>query len=365
MSSAAIEASGVRTAALEQVSVAVLYGGTSPEREVSLVSGRGVEGALAGSRLLRAVRGVEIDARGRWLVDGRALAPERALGELDDVDVFFLGLHGGAGEDGTLQGLLESCSRRYTGSGVRASALCMDKQAVRATAAAEGLRVAPGVAFAAGEWRRERAAITARIRSELGARAVVKPRWGGSSVATAVVETGSSELAQAVDAALAVDPCCLVETFQAGVEVSCGVLGNALEEPRSLPAVEIRPAPGRFFDYQQKYDPEGALELCPAPSLSPESERAVGRAAARAHRVAGCDGYSRVDFIVPPRGDLPTGEGSQGSSGGEPVLLEINTLPGLTPRSLLPREAAAVGIDYPDLCLEILARALARPWPFD
>lgn len=354
MSTVAGEALAITSAALEQVAVAVLYGGTSTEREVSLVSGRGVEGALSSSRLLRAVRGIEIDARGRWLLDGRALAPERALGELADVDVFFLGLHGGAGEDGTLQGLLESCSRRYTGSGVRASALCMDKLALRATAAAEGLRVAPAVAFAASEWRAQGAAITARIRSELGERAVVKPRWGGSSVATAVAETGSSELARAVDAALAVDPCCLVEAFVGGVEVSCGVLGNALEEPRSLPAVEIRPAPGRFFDYQQKYDEGGAVELCPAPSLTPESEHLVRRAAARAHSVAGCDGYSRVDFIVPA--DSP--------GGGHPVLLEINTLPGLTPRSLLPREAAAAGIDYPGLCLEIIARALARPWPF-
>jgi D-alanine-D-alanine ligase len=352
MSTVATRAQAITSAALEQVSVAVLYGGTSTEREVSLVSGRGVESALAAGRLLRAVRGIEIDARGRWLIDGRPLAPERALGELADVD-------------GTLQGLLESCSRRYTGSGVRASALCMDKLALRATAASEGLSVAPAVAFAASEWRAEgagRTAILARIQAELGARAVVKPRWGGSSVATAVVETGSSELARAVDAALAVDPCCLVEAFVAGVEVSCGVLGNALEEPESLPAVEIRPAPGRFFDYQQKYDERGAVELCPAPSLTPESERAVRRAAARAHRVAGCDGYSRVDFIVPPghseRPEHPD------PAGCDPVLLEINTLPGLTPRSLLPREAAAAGIDYPRLCLEIIARALARPWPF-
>jgi D-alanine-D-alanine ligase len=344
-----MSARSTSAAELEGVSVAVLYGGSSTEREVSLVSGPCVVRALSARRSLRGVRGVELDARGRWLLGARVLHPGQALEELGDVDVFFICLHGGAGEDGTLQGLLESSGRRYTGSGVRASALCMDKQALRATAAAAGLRVAPAVAFSAVDWRTEHDELCGRIAA-LGERAVVKPRFGGSSVATAVVSSSGAELRAAVERALGLDAYCVVESFIAGVEVSCGILGNALEEPRVLPPVEIRPAPGRFFDYQQKYDPQGALELCPAESLSPASEREVGRAAARAHSVAGCDGYSRIDFIVP--------------EDGAPVLLEINTLPGLTPRSLLPREAHAAGIEYAELCLEIVSRALERPWPF-
>jgi len=333
-------------AALETAAVAVLSGGPSAERAVSLESGRAVERALAEGGLPRAVVGVEIDAAGRWLVSGRALPAHRALEALAEIDVFFLALHGAPGEDGTLQGLFESCGRRYTGSGVRASALCMDKQALRVLAADGGLRVAPGVAFSAFEWRADRALQLARIARTVGERAVVKPRSGGSSVGTAVVAAEERELVPAVEAALAEDPDCLVESFAPGVEVSCGVLGNADEELRALPPIEIRPAAGRFFDYQQKYDPAGARELCPATGLSAASERAVRDGALRAHRLAGCDGYSRVDFIVPPE--------------GAPVLLEVNTLPGLTPRSLLPQEAAATGLDYRGLCLEIVARALAR-----
>jgi D-alanine-D-alanine ligase len=264
--------------------------------------------------------------------------------------VFFLGLHGSPGEDGTIQGLLESCGRAYTGSGVRASALCMDKQALRLLASEAGARVAPGVCASRRAWDASAPAITDRILSlsragDSEARWVVKPRSGGSSVETRVVGAGR-ELGAAVEAALAVDEHVLIEAFVPGVEVSCGVLGNADEPLRALPPIEIRPADGRFFDYQQKYDADGATELCPAPSLDEAADRRVRALAVLAHEAGGCDGYSRVDFIVPP--------------GGDPVLLEVNTLPGLTERSLLPQEAAAEGTSYRDLCLFILERALSR-----
>ena len=341
---------GAAPRSLATATVAVLSGGASDEREISLATGRCVVEALrAGSPPARVVD-VEIDAGGDWRLGGEPLPAARALESLAAADVFFLGLHGASGEDGTLQGFLESNGCAYTGSGVRASALCMDKQALRLLAAEAGLRVAPGVCFSRRAWSAEAGAVTDRVLSlippdEPGepGRWVVKPRCGGSSVATRVVGD-ARELAPAIEGALGVGEHALVEAFVPGVEVSCGVLGNAEDELRALPPIEIRPAEGRFFDYEQKYDPEGAAELCPAPSLDAAADRRVRELALLAHEVGGCDGYSRVDFIVPAAGD--------------PVLLEVNTLPGLTERSLLPQEAAVEGMGYRALCLDILDRAL-------
>jgi len=330
---------------LATCTVAVLSGGRSGEREVSLDSGRGIAEALRLDVPPREVSEVELAADGRWIVAGECYTAGAALERLAQVDVFFLGLHGGPGEDGTIQGLLESSGRAYTGSGVRSSALCMDKLALRTLATEAGVRVAPAVCLSRREWSEQRAAAEARLDALPVGRWVVKPRGGGSSVDTFVVEQRAA-LSDAVPRAFTADAHVLVEAFIEGVEVSCGVLGNADEPPRALPTIEIRPASGHFFDYQQKYDPAGATELCPSESLDEPSEARVRELAARAHELGGCDGYSRVDFIVPPSGD--------------PVLLEVNTLPGMTERSLLPQEAAEVGIDYRALCLFILERALHR-----
>ncbi len=330
---------------LATCTVAVLSGGRSDEREISLSSGRGILAALRQDAPPREARGVEIGRDGRWHVAGEWLAAGAALERLADVDVFFLGLHGGAGEDGTLQGLLRSAGRAHTGSGVRSSALCMDKQALRLLAAEAGARIAPGVCFSRREWAARPAVLEERVAA-LGAGGwVVKPCGGGSSVDTFVVEQRGG-LRDAVQRAFGAGEQVLVEAWVEGIEVSCGVLGNSDEALRALPSVEIRPRAGRFFDYEQKYDPAGALEICPSESLDARTEQRVREAALLAHEVGGCDGYSRVDFIVP--GD------------GHPVLLEVNTLPGMTPRSLLPQEAAQEGLDYRGLCLYILERALVR-----
>ena len=346
---------GAARESLRTATVAVLSGGASDEREISLATGRCVVAALAEDGPPARVQDVRIEADGAWRVDGARLCATAGLERLGHVDVFFLGLHGAPGEDGTLQGLLESCGRTYTGSGVRASALCMDKLALRLLAAEAGARVAPGVCASRRAWASSAAAIEDRVLSlprlpgdRREARWVVKPRCGGSSVGTRVVGE-QRDLSGAIEGALAVDGHVLVEAFIPGVEVSCGVLGNASEQLRALSPIEIRPADGRFFDYQQKYDADGATELCPAPSLDAGADRRVRELAELAHAAGGCDGYSRVDFIVPASGD--------------PVLLEVNTLPGLTERSLLPQEAAAEGIGYRDLCLFILDRAHGRRSP--
>jgi len=333
--------------------VVLLSGGVSGEREVSLATGRGVHAAFEQLRAepspLRVsdVRSVEVGRDGRWLVGGESLDAPRAIERLGDVDVYFLCLHGGAGEDGTIQGLLASSGRRHTGSGVRASALCMDKLALRGLARENGLRVAPGARVDAPRWAGQRLVERARLVSLSRSGWVVKPRCGGSSVDTGIVHDLAG-LEGAIERVLANGDDALVEARVVGVELSCGVLEDEQGEPGALTPIEIQPRDGRFFDYEQKYAADGAREVCPPVSVDPRTLGRVRTLAARIHRLAGCAGYSRSDFIVP----------RLGGGFGEPVLLEVNTLPGLTERSLLPQEAAVDGINYANLCLRILAAAV-------
>ncbi len=332
---------------LARRTVVVLFGGTSSEREVSLASGRAVLGALT---LLRerepeAPRPlpVPIGADGAWEVEGRALPALEALRALPEDALFFLALHGGDGEGGVIQGLLRAVGRVHTGAGLAASALCLDKHRTRLVLADAGLTVAPGRLVRRGElagreaaWRQELAGL-----GTLGW--FVKPNTGGSSVGVRRVGD-ADDLPAAVGEVHAAGDDALVEARVPGVEATCAVLGH-----EALPPVEIRPRAGRFFDYGEKYDAGGALELCPPASLDDVACRRLAEAALTAHRATGCAGYSRTDCIVPPS--------------GIPVVLEVNTLPGLTERSLLPRAAAAAGLDFPALVLRILELALDAPAP--
>ncbi|MCC6406400.1 MAG: D-alanine--D-alanine ligase [Planctomycetes bacterium] len=349
---AALESS--RASALASAHVAVVFGGTSGERAVSLITGRDVAAALsndADGRGPKRVTAVELDATGRWCVGGEWLAPSDALRALAPLDLVFLGLHGGDGENGTLQGWLELQGVAYTGSGAQASALCMDKFALRGVVLQKGLRVAPGECVSAAEWRREATSVRARIDALGSDGWFVKPRSGGSSVATTSLKTldGRPGLDSALAAVFAIGDDALVEARVRGVELSCGVFEGADGTLRVLPPVEIQPRAGAFFDYEEKYAANGAQEFCPPRSISAEACSRVQALARAAHEAARCSGYSRTDFIVPAQ--------------GEPVLLEVNTLPGLTPRSLLPQEAAVVGIDYRSLCLGLAEGALARRRP--
>jgi D-alanine-D-alanine ligase len=269
--------------------------------------------------------------------------PGEAIVALADVDVFFSALHGGEGENGSLQGFLTCSDMPFTGSGVIASAVSMDKVFARELVRAHGVRVARGVALSrsiapSAEERRELVPLIANG-------CVVKPRRGGSSVGCSLVR-GEAAFEAAIQRAYLEGPDVLVEELVEGIETTGGVLQAPGGELRSLPPVEIRPR-GAFFDYQEKYSADGAIELCPPANLSVEACARVQAQALAAHRALGCEGYSRTDFIVP-------------RDGGEPVFLETNTLPGLTPRSLLPKAAAAAGIDYRTLCLWITASGLAR-----
>jgi len=341
---------------LAHATVAVLMGGRSSEREVSLSSGKKVLSALAAPsseddrRGPGRVIGVEILADGRWRVGKRVMTPGEAVTVLADVDVFFSALHGGEGENGALQGFLTCSDMPFTGSGVIASAVSMDKVFARELVHARGVRVAPAVAVSrsawpSGGWKALGEALRSELEPLVEAGCVVKPRRGGSSVGCSLVK-GSVQFAHALERAFEEGPDALVEALVRGVEVTGGVLENPAGERLALPPVEIRPH-GAFFDYHEKYSDDGALELCPPRSLDARACELVCARALAAHEALGCEGYSRTDFIVP-------------EEGGEPVFLETNTLPGLTPRSLLPRSAAAAGIDYRTLCLWIAENGIAR-----
>lgn len=342
---------------LEEAVVCVLGGGRSSEREVSLASAERMAEALrtpasnADRRGPLRVQAVEIGADGRWLVAGEACAPARALERLDGVDVFVFGLHGGEGENGTLQGLLTASDRAFSGTGVLGSAVAMDKVFARDLAEGAGLTVAPAASLSLDAWEQDRERVLDALSSGEQPRTgwAVKPREGGSSVGTSIVRD-PVDLGDALTAAFAWEERVLVEDLIAGVEVTGGVVVGP-DGPLALPVVEIRPKEGRFFDYEEKYSESGADEFCPPESVPEALQAHVRELSLAAHTRLRAEGYSRSDFVLPrdAAGNL-----------GEPVFLELNTLPGMTPRSLLPRAAAAIGLDYRSLCLWIAADGLRR-----
>ncbi len=350
--------------------VVVLAGGTSSEREVSLQSGRNVLATLEDNRDglgPNQVDWIEIEADGRWKFGAESKALPAALSWLDRVDLVFIALHGGSGEDGTLQGLFDSLGQAYIGPGVFASAVAMDKFHSRTLARAAGLTVAKAWLF-----RREGNATQVqaeRICAAAPHGLAVKPRCGGSSVGMFRVSQ-AHELLPAVQAVLADGDDALVEAWIEGVEVSCGLLGNQGMQANCFTPIGIEPKQGRFFDYQQKYDSEaGAGEFCPPRGLDQTCLKAVQTASIQAHQSLRCDGYSRSDFIIPSAGqtaqlaapDTMRAE-SEGIGPGDsaPVFLELNTLPGLTERSLLPQSAREQGLSYRHLCLWVLELARRR-----
>ena len=297
-----------------------------------------VDGERASVSLARTAEGTE-------LVVSEASAPPRALG---DVDVVFPLLHGPWGEDGTIQGLLEMSDVRYVGSGVLASAVCMDKAFMKIALQAAGLPVMPGITITAREWADQEASVHLRCE-ELGYPLFVKPARGGSSIGIAKAH-GRDELAAAIEGALAHDPKVIIEVSAEGArEIECGVLeglGDGTVEV-SLPA-EIRiTGDHEFYDFEAKYLPEEATQLDVPAVLDEETTLRMQGLAADAFRAAGCEGLARVDFFLMPDGSL--------------VVNELNTMPGFTPLSMFPQMWAATGVPYGELVDRLLTLALNRP----
>ncbi len=306
--------------------VAVLYGGISAERAVSLSSGAQVIEALRERR-------DSTWCRWRWAQDLAAM-----LALLDPPggqrpDAVFNALHGRYGEDGVIQGVLDWLGIPYTHSGVRASALAMDKAASRAVFAAAGLPIAEGRVVSLAEFA---------AADPLPLPYVVKPLNEGSSVGVEILHAGDGRRA-AIAAAWRFGAQALVEAFVPGRELTVGVL-----EDRALAVTEIA-ATREFYDYDSKYAEGGSRHVIPA-ALHPRAQAEAMALAVAAHRALGCRGATRADF----RYDDTAGEP------GRLVLLEVNTQPGMTPTSLLPEQAAFCGMDFPALCSWMVEHAACR-----
>ncbi|MFT5199494.1 MAG: D-alanine-D-alanine ligase [Planctomycetota bacterium] len=326
--------------------IAVLYGGTSSEREVCLISGRAMIEALrqAGDCAPRSVVGIEIGKDGHWQVGPERLSPNQAIESLPTDTIFMIGLHGGEGEGGPIQGFLEISGRAHTGTGVAASALCLDKIRSRQVCARAGIRIAPGVELWPHEIKTDPQEPVQRILALGPGPWFLKPSLGGSSVSMGRAHN-ERELLEYLERlpALAPGEGLLVEQAIEGVEVTVGMLADEGRGSVCLPVVEIQTRQGKWFDFEEKYSDGGALEFCPPKSLSTAQQEHVQAQAQKAWNALGLSGYARLDFIVPQE--------------GAPVLLEANTLPGFTPRSLFPMAAAVSGLPFNELCVELCLRA--------
>jgi D-alanine-D-alanine ligase len=305
--------------------VAVLKGGRSLERGVSLRSGARVEDAL--ERLGHEAISIDVDAQ---LV-------ERLIAEAPDAA--FVALHGPGGEDGTVQELLEILDIPYTGPGVAACGRCMDKIAAKNELREAGIPTPDWFAFNATAFRELGAAdALEQIETRLGFPLVVKPASGGSALGVKLVAEVSG-MPEALLAAFSYDDRVLLERYVRGRELAVSVLGS-----EALPIVEAIPREGDLYDFEARYEIGRTEFVCPA-ELDDGTEAAVNEAALRAFDVLGCSGFARVDLML-------------GDAG--PELLEVNAVPGLTDTSLLPQAAEAAGLGFDELVERVLALALER-----
>lgn len=300
---------------LKQDKIAVLLGGTSAEREVSLNSGKAVLDALVS----QGYNAYPIDPKEYNVANLKA----------DGFTRVFNILHGRGGEDGTMQGLLEQIGLPYTGCGVMASALTMDKMRTKMLWKAFDLPVADMEIVT----RETAAQLDAEaIVKKLGLPLMVKPSLEGSSVGLTKVKA-SDELKSAVDYALKFDETVLIEEWLGGDELTVPVLGGVV-----LPAIRIVPE-GEFYDYEAKYISDSTQYFCPA-GLSVEREQALAGLVKRAYEAVGCRGWSRIDVMTNDKGEFR--------------LVEVNTNPGMTSHSLFPKSALTVGISFEELVVKIL-----------
>lgn len=336
---------------MKKIRVAVVAGGTSNEREVSLKTGTQVFDGLSRSGKYD-VSFLEITKSGRW--EWRVAPGKKSKriwsGEFPEkksfkrnADVFFIGLHGAFGEDGRIQALFDWLGVRHTGSGVTASAIGMDKYRCSELVARFGMNVPKTVKLS------EKNAASARKRMRqagIGLPCIVKPNDAGSSMGIALVKKWP-QFTKALATAFREGKEAIIQQYVKGREFSCGVLGNSDGRTvRALPPVEIVTHGTEFFDYRAKYFSQETEEICPAAIRAKESDELM-RLAKLAHASVGCDGLTRSDFIRSDRD-------------GKFYFLEINTLPGLTPASICPKEARALGISFETFLSRIVESGLTK-----
>jgi D-alanine-D-alanine ligase len=307
---------------MTKLNVALLSGGISSEREVSLKSGNQVYEALDNTKYHVTRYDPATDL-------------QKLVADASKIDVALIVLHGPYGEDGTVQGLFDLLNIPYQGSGVLGSALAMDKWSSKRLYMDAGLSVPPFQVLTKGQ-----AYDAESVGRELGFPVVVKPRFGGSSIGTTIVQTPDA-LPEALGSAYQHGADVILETYLDGTEVTGGVLGN--DDLQLLPIVEIIPESDyAFFDYEAKYTEGATREICPA-RIDEEFSRVAQSCAATAHRALCCRGYSRTDMII--RDETI-------------YVLETNTIPGMTPVSLFPLAAKTAGISFGELLDRLIELAL-------
>jgi len=360
---------------LKKINVAVVMGGPSVEREVSLNSGRQVLANLNPDKY--DAFPVEITKDGGWLIgtdriplasplkntltltERTAKNGDIVLNNRQELDpakireahrlingahIAYLALHGAMGEDGSIQGLFESLNFPYTGSGVLASALAMDKIRAKQIFLQAGLRTPHSMVYRDHEFEKNYKSVSEEIKSWIGIPCIVKPPELGSSVGVTLCRN-EEELGEAMKKCFYYGPTALVEEYVTGVEVTCGVLDRTGGlPPIALPVTEISYPKEEFFDYKIKYTKGAAQEITPA-RITKEMTELVQKTALAVHRAIGCSGMSRTDMIIKEE---------------TPFVLETNTLPGMTQTSLLPQGAAAAGITFPELLDRIISVSLER-----
>lgn len=315
-------------------------GGLSAEYDVSLATGRNVMENLDRSKYEPVA--IRISKDKEWFVGGRKMNEPKAL---EKCDVVFNALHGTFGEDGRVQALLEYYDKKYTGSGITASALAMDKLRSREIFKMAGLTVPKTLKIRKKD--NYQALLNVFVNKVTNFPVVVKPCSNGSSVGVSIVSS-QEQLAKAIKSSFRLEKKVLVEEFIGGREVTCGVLGRLLVQAgkpiAALPVTEIIPKKGcNFFDYNAKYKEGYSNEITPA-GIDEETTKRVQEIAVKAHQLLGCRAYSRTDMII---------------RGSDIYVLETNTLPGLTPNSLLPKAASAAGLTFSQLLDSIIESSLA------
>lgn len=305
--------------------IAVLYGGVSGEREVSLSSGKGIIEALK---------------RNNHDVIGIDFNPKKMHELIDlDVDLVFIGLHGKYGEDGRIQGLLDMLEIPYIGSDVLGSALAMDKAKAKQIFQTYDIPIAESKAFRINN-KNEIKAVAKEINTLFSPPFVIKPNREGSTLGLTIVND-TKQIEEAVKNAVESDDVIIVEDYIKGREITVSVLGSIGEE-KALPIVEIIPK-NSFYDYESKYSPGGSEHIVPA-SINDKLTKKIQGYAVLAHQALGCKTYSRVDFLL--------------QDNEIPIILEVNTLPGMTPTSLFPDAAKEAGMSYDDMIEQLVQLSL-------
>lgn len=303
--------------------IGVLMGGVSSERDISLKSGKAV---------LDSLKEEGLDAIA-LVVNSHNISRNMKLISDTGIDIAFIALHGRFGEDGQMQKILEDLDIPYTGSGVRASQLAIDKISSRQIFQIHGLTVPRYRIMHRLGYHQDSIPLDKKFKFPL----VIKPATHGSSIGLSIIDT-KKELKKALDLAFSFDESILVEEYIEGREVTVGILANM-----PLPVIEIKPN-NRFFDYQAKYKSGESRYIVPA-NLRKDISQSVRRCALLAHKFLGCEGFSRVDIIL---------------KDSSPYILEVNTIPGLTKTSLLPKAAKVIGLTFNQLCLRLLKLAYEK-----